>query len=223
MSELSFNEKIVAVQGALKATKNQRNTFANFNYRSCEDILEALKPLLKEHGLYQIISDEVLLIGERFYIKATVTVYGKPGELLTASALAREPLAKKGYDEAQITGATSSYARKYALNGMWMIDDNKDADHDDSNCKTKPAVQGKSVHQENAAQRTPAEQEAAAKKLLNSSKNLDDLKTNWNKIYKSKLSSEAKSNLEIIKNDRKAEIEDLAREFTNETGVAANA
>lgn len=121
------------IQKELKAPKAQKNTFGNYNYRSCEDILEAVKPLLEDATL--TINDEVVLIGDRYYIKATATI--KQGaESFSISAFAREPEGRKGMDEAQVTGATSSYARKYALNGLFAIDDTKDADTMD-NSKNK--------------------------------------------------------------------------------------
>lgn len=117
------------IQKNLKAPKNQRNNFGNYNYRSCEDILEAVKPLLGEATL--LITDEIVLVGDRFYVKATVEISdGK--EKVSVSAFARESLIKKGMDESQITGAASSYARKYALNGLFLIDDTKDADTKDN-------------------------------------------------------------------------------------------
>ncbi|BEU88700.1 ERF family protein [Selenomonas sp. TAMA-11512] len=123
---------LMAVQSELKAPKGQKNTFGNYNYRSAEDILEAVKPLLKDNGLYLRISDSVELIGDRYYIKATVTVVDiATGDTESATAYAREQVEKKGVDVAQVTGATSSYARKYALNALFGIDDAKDADTDE--------------------------------------------------------------------------------------------
>ena len=113
------------IQKALKAPKGQRNTFGNYNYRSCEDILLAVKPLLGEATL--TISDRIVLIGDRYYVKATATLTHDKEEK-SVTAYAREALNKKGMDEAQITGAASSYARKYSLNGLFAIDDTKDAD-----------------------------------------------------------------------------------------------
>ena len=128
MSELS--KKILNVQAELKAPKNQYNSFGKYKYRSAEDILEGLKPLLAKNELLQTISDEIVLVSDRFYIKATVTVrHGE--EEISVSSYAREALNKKGMDESQITGTASSYARKYALNGMWAIDDTKDSDTDE--------------------------------------------------------------------------------------------
>ena len=128
------------IQQKLKAPKNQRNNFGNYNYRSCEDILEAVKPLLGESTL--TISDEIIMLGDRFYVKATVTFTNSSGDRTTVSAYAREALDKKGMDQSQITGAASSYARKYALNGLFLIDDTKDADTMDNaqNNKVKQEV-----------------------------------------------------------------------------------
>lgn len=122
-----FYAKLIKVQATLNAPKGQYNSFGKYPYRSCEDIMGAVKPLLAEHGLVQFVSDEIVQIGDRFYVKATVTVTdGSTSH--TVSGFARESLTKKGMDDAQVTGATSSYARKYALNGMYNIDDTKDAD-----------------------------------------------------------------------------------------------
>lgn len=123
-------EGLIKVQMALNAPKNRRNSFANYNFRSCEDILEAVKPLLSENNLLLTLEDNIELIGERYYIcaKAKVTD-GK--EMVVVTAYAREEESKKGMDGSQITGTASSYARKYALGGMFLIDDSKDADTDE--------------------------------------------------------------------------------------------
>ena len=121
--------KLVEVQSKLKAPKSQFNKFGNYAYRNCEDILEALKPLLNEVKAIINISDDVVLVGERYYIKATVKfICAESGEVIEASAMAREEENKKGMDSSQLTGSTSSYARKYALNGLFAIDDTKDSD-----------------------------------------------------------------------------------------------
>ena len=150
--ELTFNQKIVAIQSELKAPKNQFNKFGKYKYRSCEDILEGVKPLLAKYGLMQTISDEIVQVGERYYIKAVVKVI--EGESVCVSeALAREPENKKGMDESQITGTASSYARKYALNGMWLIDDTKDADtdeHQQQKERKKPVMNSKNERWEPA-------------------------------------------------------------------------
>ena len=126
-----INEIMSDIQSRLKAPKGQMNKFGNYKYRSCEDIVEAVKPLLAEHKAVINIQDEMVQLGDRFYVKATATIHvGK--ESMSSTAYAREPLLKKGMDEAQITGATSSYARKYALNGLLAIDDTKDADSNEA-------------------------------------------------------------------------------------------
>ena len=119
-----------SIQCELKAPKGQYNSFGKYSYRSCEDILEAVKPLLDKYKATVYI--EVVAVGERIYVKATATFVDKDGKEVSVSAFAREPVARKGMDEAQVTGATSSYARKYALNGLFLIDDNKDADTDEN-------------------------------------------------------------------------------------------
>jgi len=126
---MSIYSKLSKVQNELKAPKGQWNKFGNYAFRSCEDITEAVKPLLSDNGLMMTITDDLKLIGDRYYIKATVTVIDtETSEKHEVSSYAREAEDKKGMDVSQITGATSSYARKYALNGMFAIDDTKDAD-----------------------------------------------------------------------------------------------
>jgi hypothetical protein len=120
---------LLAVQRDLKAPKGQFNSFGKYKYRSCEDIVEAVKPLLNDNGLILTMSDEVIEVGGRVYIKATATVTDIiNGDKIEVTAMAREPEDKKGMDTSQITGTASSYARKYALNGLFAIDDTKDAD-----------------------------------------------------------------------------------------------
>lgn len=129
---------LTQIQSELKAPKNQRNNFGNYNYRSCEDILEALKPILKEHNADLILSDEVVEVGGRIYIKATAN-FKAGDETAIGTGFAREAETKKGMDESQITGTASSYARKYALNGLFLIDDSKDADTNEyRNIQQKP-------------------------------------------------------------------------------------
>lgn len=118
--------RLSEIQRKLRANKNQYNSFGKYSYRSCEDILEEIKKLLEEDE-YIILKDEIVLIGDRYYIKATATFH-KGLQSFHAEAFAREPESKKGMDESQITGSSSSYARKYALSGLFAIDDNKDAD-----------------------------------------------------------------------------------------------
>lgn len=125
---MSIYETLSNIQVELKAPKNLYNSFGRYKYRNAESILEAAKPLCAKHGCTLTVSDEVILIGSRYYIKATATVQDKDGNAASTTALAREDETKKGMDGAQITGTASSYARKYALNGLFCIDDTKDPD-----------------------------------------------------------------------------------------------
>ena len=127
----SIYAALAAVQSELKAPKGQFNKFGGYHYRSCEDILEAVKPILKAHSLALNLSDEPVMVGERYYIRATATLTDFAGQQASSTAYARESLDKKGMDDSQITGTASSYARKYALNGLFCIDDTKDADTDE--------------------------------------------------------------------------------------------
>jgi hypothetical protein len=139
--------KLIEIQKNLKAPKNQYNSFGKYNYRSAEDILEAVKPLLIKHELLMTISDEIELIGNRVYVKAIVTIVDNE-KIITTTAYAREPESRKGMDDSQITGASSSYARKYALNGMFCIDDTKDSDSPqkkDGKVKPKPSLTNNDV------------------------------------------------------------------------------
>ena len=120
--------KLIELRSELSVPKNQFNNFGKYKYRSQEDILEAVKPLLGKHNLLLSISDEIVMIGDRFYVKSTVMINDGEREIVS-TGYAREPESKKGMDASQITGTASSYARKYALNAMFLIDDTKDADH----------------------------------------------------------------------------------------------
>ena len=136
-----FNEIYSNIQHELKAPKGQYNSFAKYHFRSCEDILEAVKPLLHKYKVTLNLNDEIVLIGDRYYVKATATL-SNGTESTSSSAYAREQDEKKGLDASQITGTASSYARKYALNGLFCIDDTKDADTDEyanQNKKSGPA------------------------------------------------------------------------------------
>ena len=127
-------KELLYIQEHLNAPKNQYNSFGKYNYRSTEDILAAVKPLLTASKSVLTLTDDIVPINDRFYVKSTATLKTTSGEIST-SALAREPLTKKGMDDSQVTGAASSYARKYALNGLFCIDDIKDSD---SNSKILP-------------------------------------------------------------------------------------
>ena len=148
-------KELVTIQAELKAPKNQLNKFGGYNYRSAEDILEAVKPLLKKAGCTLTMSDEVLAIGPsseamsdegvisvppRYYVRATATLTNGSGESVSVDAYAREAESKKGMDDAQVTGSASSYARKYALNGLFAIDDSKDIDSIDNTSRVDEAV-----------------------------------------------------------------------------------
>lgn len=122
------NNILSQIQFRLVAKKGQYNNFGKYSYRSCEDILEGLKPLLDEFKVSVVLEDEVINVGDRYYIKATAKLFKDKELLNSASASAREPQIQKGMNDSQITGSASSYARKYALNGLFAIDDNKDAD-----------------------------------------------------------------------------------------------
>ena len=153
---MELTKKLNKIQQELKCKKGQRNTFGNYAYRSCEDILEAVKPLLGDSVL--TISDEIIQIGERYYVKA-IAMLRDDNQEITVSGFAREAGAKKGFDESQITGATSSYARKYALNGLFAIDDTKDADTQDNTDKTLATMTASAYgNHKTAPQPTPVAQ-----------------------------------------------------------------
>ena len=134
---MTIINKLLAIQQALKAPKDQFNDFGKYSYRSAESILEAVKPLLREQDCCLVLNDEMEQVGERIYVKATATIVdsGNKDSFISVSAFAREEESKKGMDASQVTGAASSYARKYALNGLLCIDDNKDSDF--TNTQTK--------------------------------------------------------------------------------------
>lgn len=154
-----------SIQQSLVAPKGQYNSFGKYSYRSAEDILEALKPILKEHDAVLILQDGIVQIGDRYYVEATATLYAV-GETIGTTAYAREDDSKKGMDGSQVTGAASSYARKYALNGLFMIDDNKDPDTDEYHNQNN---QGSSKQQKPAGQK---EQTAKASSKSNGAKTI---------------------------------------------------
>lgn len=134
MSEMKLYQALQKIQSELKAPKSNFNSFGKYYYRSCEDILEAVKPLLEKYNVSLTVSDRIECIGDRIYVVATATLLNSE-ETIAVCGYAREPESKKGMDESQITGATSSYARKYALNGLFSIDDTKDIDTIDADSK----------------------------------------------------------------------------------------
>ena len=143
---MNLYEKVSKLQAELKCNKSQYNSFGKYNYRSCEDITEAIKPYLTQLGLALIMNDEVVFIDGRFYIKSTATLINtEDGEKISSTAYAREEDAKKGMDASQVTGAASSYSRKYALNALLCLDDTKDADASNTHSKesTTPNIQSR--------------------------------------------------------------------------------
>ena len=163
--EKTIYEKLLAVQNELKAPKDKRNNFGGYNFRSCEGILEAVKPLLQEQGLLLTIKDEVVNIGDRYYVRATALLddISSNGEI-AITALAREEEAKKGMDASQITGTASSYARKYALNGLFLIDDTKDTDTDEIHRTTQK--NGQKTNVATPPNQPPAKKIALTQKIV---------------------------------------------------------
>ena len=163
--EKTIYEKLLAVQNELKAPKDKRNNFGGYNFRSCEGILEAVKPLLQEQGLMLTIKDDVVNIGDRYYVKATALLddISSNGEI-AVTALAREEETKKGMDASQITGTASSYARKYALNGLFLIDDTKDADTDEFHRTTQE--NGQKTNVATQPNQPPAKKIALTQKIV---------------------------------------------------------
>lgn len=169
---MSVHTKLAVVQATLNAPKNQRNNFGNYNYRSAEDILEAVKPLTHDQGLTLVVSDIVVAVEDRIYVVAVAKVTDvESGETVEAHGWAREPQTKKGMDESQITGAASSYARKYAMNGLFAIDDAKDADTDEHTKQVKspaakPAAKPKPVDDGNPPWTDQAAIDTARERLV---------------------------------------------------------
>lgn len=183
-------KELVEIQSRLKAPKGQYNTFGGYNYRSAEDILEALKPILAEQECVVMLTDEILLIGDRYYIKSTATLTNKDGQECSAIGLARESLTKKGMDEAQITGSASSYARKYALNGLFAIDDGVDDD------KTN---QGQSAPQAQPATQVKQKQTLSEERFQNALKALKAKQIDKSALDAFELTDKQKQELAKIK------------------------
>lgn len=153
-------KELIAIQSELKAPKSQYNSFGKYKYRSCEDILEAVKPLLKQHECALNLCDDIVAVGERYYVKATACIVNASGDSASATAFAREDFDKKGMDGAQITGTASSYARKYALNGLFCIDDTKDADTDERRNENDNRAAAQGVQRAQGNTQVPAAQPA---------------------------------------------------------------
>lgn len=180
-------KELLQIQSELKAPKGQFNAYGKYKYRSCEDILEAVKPILKKNNCTLLLSDSLIYVGERYYIKATATLVNAEGKSVSTEAYAREEETKKGMDASQITGASSSYARKYALNGLLCIDDNKDSDTTNTGDNT-PAAPVK------ASKEDSAEVEKAIAEI-NGAKSKEELK---NSIAKYKGNKSVINNLAFI-------------------------
>lgn len=158
------------IQSKLKAPKNQVNNFGGYRYRSAEDIMEAVKPFLAETGCVLVVSDKIIEVGGRVYIQATVKLINSEGAIIETTAAAREAESKKGMDDSQITGMASSYARKYALNGLFCIDDTKDADATNTHGKDQPQEEEMNL--------------SVILERVNASKTYDELKALWDNFGK---------------------------------------
>lgn len=174
-------EELIKIQTELKAPKNLYNSFGKYKYRNAEGIMEAVKPLLKKYNCYLTLCDDIHMIGDRYYLRATATFVNKEGKSVVVTALAREDDNKKGMDGSQITGTASSYARKYALNGLFLIDDTKDADTDEykveSEAKAKKATPKKASSRADEPANSRLEQ---AKEQCDAAKSMEDLMAVWN-------------------------------------------
>lgn len=174
-------QELQIIQARLKAPKGQYNSFGGFKYRSLEDIYEAVKPLMAETQTSLVVGDEIVMIGTRYYVRATATLMNQKGEAVTNVAYAREDEAKSKMDGSQLTGSASSYARKYALNGLFAIDDTKDADTDEYTMATKGGANGKQPtaksQQATAKSQQPAQPALTAemRKTLEESETVTDL------------------------------------------------
>lgn len=181
-----ITRKLLNVQRDLKAPKSQRNTFGNYNYRSAEDILEAVKPLLTEQGLLMTITDMIEQVGERYYIKAKIIV--TDGEdVIEVTGYARESLNKKGMDDSQVTGTASSYARKYAMNGLFLIDDTKDSDSNENHTERENRAKKADIEAEKERQFKIAKLNTQFENGLKAAKDKNapmELLTEWNKLPK---------------------------------------
>lgn len=182
----NITQKLIKVQSELKAPKGQKNTFGNYNYRSAEDILEAVKPLLSEQGLLMTITDIVEQIGERYYIQAKV-ILTDGEDMVEVTGYARESLNKKGMDDSQITGTASSYARKYAMNGLFLIDDTKDSDSNENYKERENRAKKADIEAEKERQSKIAKLNTQFENGLKAAKEKGapmELLTEWNKLQK---------------------------------------
>ena len=198
-----ITETLSNIQAKLKAPKNQFNAFGKYKYRSLEDILEGLKPLLVEHKSSVTIADEIVEVGSRIYVKATVTLHqGK--ENISVTAYAREAESRKGMDDSQVTGSASSYARKYACNGLFAIDDTKDADATNQHDKATPAP--KKGNQ--AKQAAPVVDPVAIFDMIRDIKSLDELADHYEKRREAIANAANKAEINALYAERKAQIKE---------------
>lgn len=207
---MSVYEKLAAVQRELKAPKGQFNSCGKYKYRSCEDILEALKPVLSKNGCAVVLSDSVEQVGDRFYICATATITDyETHEQVHNTAFAREDTDKKGMDGSQITGTASSYARKYALNGLFLIDDTKDADTDAYHEQTT----GEKHKEEPKIAAATAKANEVKKLLVKISGDKTIAQQVWNEQYKKDAGDIVKMNAALIElNDKLKQIEAMSND-----------
>ena len=202
---MNIYEKLLNVQIELKAPKNQFNKFGGFKYRSCEDILEALKPVLSKYKLAMIITDDIITVNNINYVKATVKLFNtEKEEFIENSAIAREEESKKGMDGSQITGASSSYARKYALNGLFAIDDTKDSDSTNTYDGVEKKTQTKKVVDSETDKRNKAIEMIMKNTTEEEGNYIDDLVFKYNKKSLNECTdSELKEIYKNLENKRK--------------------
>jgi hypothetical protein len=206
---MNIYEKLQTIQTELKAPKNQYNAFGKYKYRSCEDIQEGVKPLLSKTKTSLVVGDEIVVVGERYYIKATAKLFDcESEERISNIAYAREEESKKGMDGSQVTGASSSYARKYALNGLFCIDDTKDSDSTNAteNGYKKAPPQAKAPVQS----KEPTEQEMNENQAKISKQKIGQAKIN---TIKSELERTGVSEKAILTRYKMAKLEDITEEL----------
>ena len=190
-------EKLINIQNEIRAPKSQWNNFGRYNYRNAEDILQAFKPLGKKYGCMINLTDDLIYIGDRFYVKSTAKIIDLDGSLISESiSMAREPENKKGTDQSQVTGGSSSYARKYALNGLLALDDNKDADHYDNRSEVS---ENEKKQVSNKKTNTKAEKKQESSKKADNNNNNQNQKVDYTEMIDKLKEIKAKDFLVDIK------------------------
>ena len=215
---MSIHKKLLSIQTKLKVPKAQRNSFGNYNYRNCEDIMEAVKPLMAEEGCTLFLVDEIQVVENRFYVKATANFIDvETGEGIVTTASAREEESKKGMDGSQVTGASSSYARKYALNGLFCIDDTKDSDTTNDGKEDK-STGNKAENKESSPEQTQETKDTQTK-LANAITAIDQLAARLaeQKIDKKVIADTVKDNFE--KNGKKSANYNAIKDVETATNV----